>query len=67
MARPEHASHSQVSAWLRCQKQYELERLLEAPQAPATYLVTGNAVHSVLEAVSLQIAAAGRVVEVNRV
>jgi hypothetical protein len=53
MSKPQHYSHSQVSSWLRCGKAYELERIVRVPRAPAVYLVTGNALHSAIERLSL--------------
>lgn len=46
---PEHFSHSQMNSWLRCGKSYQLSRLIGVPERPAVYLVTGNAMHSVIE------------------
>lgn len=46
---PEHFSHSQITSWLRCGKSYQLSRLIGAPEKPAVYLVTGNAMHTVIE------------------
>lgn len=46
---PEHFSHSQITSWLRCGKSYQLSRLIGAPEKPAVYLVTGNAMHAVIE------------------
>lgn len=46
---PEHFSHSQITSWLRCGKAYQLTRLVGVPERPAVYLVTGNAMHSVIE------------------
>lgn len=46
---PEHFSHSQITSWLRCGKSYQLSRLIGAPENPAVYLVTGNAMHTVIE------------------
>ncbi len=49
MKPPEHFSHSQISAWIRCGKAYQLSRLIGVPERPAVYLVAGNAMHSVIE------------------
>lgn len=46
---PEHFSHSQITSWLRCGKSYQLSRLVGVPEKPAVYLVTGNAMHTVIE------------------
>lgn len=49
---PEHFSHSQITSWLRCGKAYQLSRLIGVPERPAVYLVTGNAMHSVIEEIN---------------
>lgn len=49
MKPPEHFSHSQISAWIRCGKAYQLSRLIGVPERPAVYLVAGNAMHEVIE------------------
>lgn len=49
---PEHFSHSQITSWLRCGKAYQLSRLVQAPEKPAVYLVSGNAMHSVIESIN---------------
>lgn len=40
-----HVSWSQLSSWLKCGKQYELERIIKAPQTPGVWLAGGSAVH----------------------
>lgn len=52
MKSPEHFSHSQISAWLRCAKAYQLSRLVGVPERPAVYLVAGNAMHDVIEQIN---------------
>jgi len=49
MSRVDHRSHSQLGQWLRCGKQYELERLAGVRPRPAWWLLGGTAVHSVIE------------------
>ena len=47
---PEHVSHSQLNSWAsRCQKEWFLERIADAPRTPAWWLVGGSAVHEVTE------------------
>jgi len=43
-------SHSQVSGYLRCSKQFELERISQYPAPPAWYFIGGTAVHNATEA-----------------
>lgn len=45
MPKPEHMSHSQLSAWLHCGKSYQLKRVLDAPGKPSIWLVAGVALH----------------------
>lgn len=49
MLKPDQFSHSQISSWMRCGKQYYLERIVGYRHAPAVYLATGNAMHEVIE------------------
>lgn len=49
MNKPNKFSHSQISSWMRCGKQYYLERIAGYRHAPAVYLATGNAMHEVIE------------------
>lgn len=51
---PDHYSHSQINAWLRCGKQYELERIRKVPRTPSVYLVAGNAIHTAIEQLNLR-------------
>jgi hypothetical protein len=46
---PKHASNSAISAYTRCAKAYELDRVLKFPQPPAWYLIAGSAVHTAAE------------------
>lgn len=45
----EHVSFSQLNQYMKCGKQYELERIMKAPQVPSTAAVAGKAVHWVTE------------------
>lgn len=47
-----HASYSQVSQWLRCQKSYQLGRIQQAPQFPTVWSFAGKALHSAIEQVA---------------
>lgn len=42
---PEYVSHSQLDQYLRCGKQYQLERLVKYPMPPTWYFIGGTAVH----------------------
>lgn len=42
-------SHSQISSYIRCGKQFELERISGYPAPPAWYFIGGNAVHKATE------------------
>lgn len=52
MLKPDKFSHSQISSWMRCGKQYYLERIVGYRHAPAVYLATGNAMHEVIESLN---------------
>jgi hypothetical protein len=43
---PKHTSHSSISAWTRCGKAYELQKVLKFPEPPAWYLIAGTAIHT---------------------
>src|SRR5579863_5133078 len=43
-------SHSQLSGYIRCGKQFELERISKYPAPPTWYFIGGNAVHAATEA-----------------
>ena len=45
-------SHSQLTTYTRCGKQYYLERLASAPSKPAVYFVSGTAIHTAIEAIN---------------
>ena len=47
-----HLSYSQLTAWTRCGKQYQLQRLQGAPEEPTVWLPAGTAVHSAFEALN---------------
>jgi len=49
---PGHASYSQLSAWSRCGKAFQLERLVKVPSRPGVYLAAGSAVHTVIERIN---------------
>lgn len=51
---PEHLSWSQISNYLWCAKQYELQRLRRLPEQPSVWLAAGVAVHRELEAINLK-------------
>lgn len=44
-----HRSHSQLSRWLGCGKEYELERVAGVQPRPAWWLAGGTAVHTTIE------------------
>lgn len=45
-------SHSQLTTYTRCGKQYYLERIAAAPSKPAVYFVSGTAIHAAIEAIN---------------
>lgn len=45
----EFVSHSQISQYLRCSKQFELERIARYPAPPTWYFIGGRAVHKATE------------------
>lgn len=47
---PKHTSHSAVSAYTRCGKAYELQKVLKFPEPPAWYLIAGQAIHAASQA-----------------
>jgi len=49
-----HYSYSQMNSWLHCPKQYELSRLVHAPQTPSVWLAAGNALHQAIEVINRQ-------------
>lgn len=46
---PEYVSKSQINGFLRCGKQYELERVVKVPTPPTWYFIGGTAVHKATE------------------
>jgi hypothetical protein len=44
-----HTSYSSFTAWLRCQKKWELTRVEEVDRVPGWNLVGGKAVHLLTE------------------
>ena len=50
--KPDNYSFSQVNSWLHCPKQYQLSRLLGAPQTPSVWLAAGTALHEAIEQVN---------------
>jgi hypothetical protein len=46
---PTHLSYSSLSKWQRCNKSYQLEKIIEAPEKPAVYFAGGSAVHMATE------------------
>lgn len=52
---PAHRSFSQLSTYLRCQHQYYLSKVAMVPENPAVYLAAGNAVHSMIEQLNLEL------------
>lgn len=50
--KPDNYSFSQVNSWLHCPKQYQLSRLLNAPQTPSVWLAAGTALHEAIEQVN---------------
>ena len=51
---PDNYSFSQVNSWLHCPKQYQLSRLLQAPQTPSVGLAAGTALHDAIETINRQ-------------
>jgi hypothetical protein len=49
---PDNYSFSQVNSWLHCPKQYQLSRLLWAPQTPSVWLAAGTALHDAIETIN---------------
>lgn len=49
---PDNYSFSQVNSWLYCPKQYQLTRLLSAPQTPSVWLAAGTALHDAIESIN---------------
>jgi len=45
-----HRSYSQLAEWSSCGKQYELHRVHQVAEAPATWLISGIAFHRTVEA-----------------
>jgi len=52
MEPPAHRSYSQLSQFMRCQRQYYLAKIAQVPEHPAVYLAAGSAVHSMIEIVN---------------
>lgn len=50
LALPAHVSHSQVSTWSKCGRQYLLERVMRLETQPQGALIGGSAVHDAIEA-----------------
>ena len=48
-----HVSYSQLTQFMRCGKQYELQRLAGVPQLPSVWLVAGKAFHAAAEKIAL--------------
>lgn len=48
-----HVSFSQLTAYTRCGKQYQLQRIMEAPEEPSVWLPAGKAIHSTIEQINL--------------
>jgi hypothetical protein len=46
---PSHLSFSTYSQWTRCQKAYQLGKIVEAPAKPALYFAGGSAIHHATE------------------
>lgn len=44
----DHFSHSQLTQYARCAKQYELSRMRFAPQSPSVWLAGGKALHETI-------------------
>lgn len=49
---PPHRSYSQLTTWLKCQRQYYLQKVAKVPERPAVYLVAGTAIHEAIEQVN---------------
>lgn len=48
-----HVSYSQLTQFMRCGKQYELQRLAGVPQLPSVWIVAGKAFHAAAEKIAL--------------
>lgn len=48
-----HVSYSQLTAWTRCGKAYQLQRIQGAPEQPTVWLPAGKAVHAAFEQINL--------------
>lgn len=47
-----HVSYSQLTAWTRCGKAFQLVRLQQAPEQPTVWLPAGKAVHAAFESIN---------------
>ena len=52
---PAHLSHSQMSTFFSCARKYYFSKKLKLPEKPAAYLVSGSAIHELLEKVNYHI------------
>lgn len=52
---PAHRSYSQLSTFMRCQRQYYLSKIAQVPEQPAVYLAAGTAVHAMIEHVNREL------------
>jgi len=52
---PAHRSWSQVHTYQACPKQFQLTRIVKAPETPAFYLAGGSALHTVIEQINHRI------------
>lgn len=48
-APPLHVSFSQLNAWLRCGKAYQLQRMMGLAEQPAWWSIGGTGVHTATE------------------
>lgn len=48
-----HLSYSSLTSWLDCGERFRLEKVLDAPQSPAWWFISGSAIHEASEALDL--------------
>ena len=54
MSNVTHVSYSQLTAWTRCGKAFQLQRIQGAPELPTVWLPAGTAVHAAFETLNRQ-------------
>jgi ATP-dependent helicase/DNAse subunit B len=56
---PRHMSHSQMTTFFACAHQYYLGKIRRLPENPAIYLVSGSAIHAMIESLNHHIVSEG--------